>query len=288
MTAIEPHRGTRAVILGGGGVTGIAWEIGVLAGLRGAGIDLHQVADALFGTSAGAFAATLIARNADIEERYAAQFQPDPFEVPAAMPPHIIALYEDAIQAHYGEATALARAYGQIARNATTIGTEVRRTVVEQRLGSAHWPDDKLHFASIDADSGELVVLDRSSGLSLAEAAMASGAVPGLWPLVRAGGREWIDGGMISAANVHLGSGFERVLVIAPVSESTTGFDSVEEAANRLRHDGAVVLVITPDEPTAEAIGPNLFDPSRRGVAAKEGRRQANVHADEVRLVWAA
>ena len=37
----------RAIVLGGGGVTGIAWEVGVLAGLHAAGVDLN--ADAVFG-----------------------------------------------------------------------------------------------------------------------------------------------------------------------------------------------------------------------------------------------
>ena len=45
--------GGSAIVLGGGGVTGIAWEIGVLAGLLDAGVDLG--ADAVFGTSAGSF-----------------------------------------------------------------------------------------------------------------------------------------------------------------------------------------------------------------------------------------
>ena len=42
----------RALVLGGGGITGIAWEIGVLAGLAGAGVDLTG-ADLVVGTSAG-------------------------------------------------------------------------------------------------------------------------------------------------------------------------------------------------------------------------------------------
>src|SRR3954469_6880173 len=46
-------RGQRAVVLGGGGVTGQAWEMGLLKGLRDAGIDLTQ-ADLVVGSSAGA------------------------------------------------------------------------------------------------------------------------------------------------------------------------------------------------------------------------------------------
>ena len=42
----------RALVLGGGGVTGVAWEIGLITGLAGLGIDL-AAADVIIGTSAG-------------------------------------------------------------------------------------------------------------------------------------------------------------------------------------------------------------------------------------------
>jgi len=44
----------RALVLAGGGVTGIAWESGVLAGLSAGGIDMRNW-DLVVGTSAGAF-----------------------------------------------------------------------------------------------------------------------------------------------------------------------------------------------------------------------------------------
>jgi len=42
MTGQGQSMSSRALVLGGGGVTGIAWEIGVLAGLAAAGIDLMK------------------------------------------------------------------------------------------------------------------------------------------------------------------------------------------------------------------------------------------------------
>lgn len=35
----------RALVLSGGGVTGIAWELGVIAGLADAGVDVTSSAD---------------------------------------------------------------------------------------------------------------------------------------------------------------------------------------------------------------------------------------------------
>ena len=43
----------RALVLGSGGLTGIGWEIGLIAGLAERGIDL-AAADVIIGTSAGA------------------------------------------------------------------------------------------------------------------------------------------------------------------------------------------------------------------------------------------
>jgi predicted acylesterase/phospholipase RssA len=43
---------TKALVLSGGGAVGIAWEIGVAAGLARGGVDLRE-ADFITGTSAG-------------------------------------------------------------------------------------------------------------------------------------------------------------------------------------------------------------------------------------------
>jgi NTE family protein len=57
---------SRALVLGGGGVTGVAWEIGLLAGLAEAGVDLRD-ADLVVGTSAGASVAAQITSGTGLE-----------------------------------------------------------------------------------------------------------------------------------------------------------------------------------------------------------------------------
>src|SRR4051812_21433603 len=54
-----PAVGERALVLGGGGSAGNAWEIGVIAGLFEAGLNVTG-ADLIIGTSAGATAAAQI------------------------------------------------------------------------------------------------------------------------------------------------------------------------------------------------------------------------------------
>src|ERR1700685_1881503 len=51
--------GERALVFGGGGSAGNAWEIGVIAGLLDAGLDVTD-ADLIIGTSAGSTAAAQI------------------------------------------------------------------------------------------------------------------------------------------------------------------------------------------------------------------------------------
>src|ERR1700749_4053945 len=78
MTAMD----RRALVLGGGGVTGIAWETGLIAGLAGLGVGL-AAADVIIGTSAGSVVGTDIACGQEPEALYQAQLAP-PAPEPAA------------------------------------------------------------------------------------------------------------------------------------------------------------------------------------------------------------
>src|SRR3954454_15148334 len=69
-------RGERALVLGGGGSTGNAWLIGVLAGLFDGGLDV-TTADLTIGTSAGSTAAAQVA-GASTPELLAATLAPVP------------------------------------------------------------------------------------------------------------------------------------------------------------------------------------------------------------------
>src|ERR1700712_5206972 len=64
-----------ALVLGGGGITGIAWEIGLLAGLAEAGTDLSG-ADLVVGTSAGSVVGAQITSGEDLEAMYQRQLAP--------------------------------------------------------------------------------------------------------------------------------------------------------------------------------------------------------------------
>ncbi len=53
-----------------------------------------------------------------------------------------------------------------------------------------------------------------------------------------------------------------------------------------LERTGSRTLVVTPDEASAAARGPNALDSSRRAVSARAGREQGGLLAESVRRFW--
>ncbi|MDQ6641313.1 MAG: patatin-like phospholipase family protein, partial [Actinomycetota bacterium] len=135
-----------------------------------------------------------------------------------------------------------------------------------------------------DADSGELKVFDRSSGVDLVHAVAASCAVPLVWPAVEIEGRHYIDGGARSSANADLAKGCEAVLVIAPLPRSVSRYHGL---SSQLARTGARhTTVITPNADALRAIGKNVLDPAKRVDAAKAGYAQADQVAAEAATGW--
>ena len=66
---------TYALVLGAGGVTGIAWETGLLKGLRDAGLDLTG-ADLVVGASAGSVVGAQVTTGVPLDELYRRQVEP--------------------------------------------------------------------------------------------------------------------------------------------------------------------------------------------------------------------
>jgi NTE family protein len=263
---------TRALVLAGGGVAGIAWETGVLLGLRDAGTDLLG-ADAVIGTSAGAAVGAQLLSGTDLEELYARQVSPDHQELtPALDLDKLVAFFTEVGDLTQGVDPATLRKMGAFALEVQTVPLADRRAVVEWRLPSHAWPE-RLQVTAVDTATGELIVLDRSSGVPLVEAVMASCAVPGVWPPVPLQGRVLMDGGVRSTTNMDLAAGHDEVVVLVPMGAGPMRA-VVEAEAARLTEAGARVRLVLADEATVTAMGPNPLDPSTRPACAEAGRVQ--------------
>ena len=276
-------------MLGGGGVTGVAWEVGLLAGLADRGIQL-EVADLLVGTSAGAVVGARLAWGANLAQLYQDQLDPPPAGPPPAgrsdrMRLRDMAVFGWAMLRYPDPARAQAR-IGRMALAARTVPEAARRAVIAARVPSEEWPARRLVVTAIDAVTGEFAALDAGSGVSLVDAVGASCAVPGIYPPVTMAGRRWIDGGVRSPANAYLAAGCERIVVLAPVSRGMRAASAAAHEAARLTQAGHAVAVVSPDRAAAAAIGRNVLDPARRAPAARAGHAQAGPALDRVGTVW--
>ncbi|MEH0828949.1 MULTISPECIES: patatin-like phospholipase family protein [unclassified Micromonospora] len=274
---------SRALVLGGGGVTGVAWEWGLLAGLARRGVALAD-ADLVVGTSAGSVVGAQLCSGRPVAESYEAQLAPPQGGVAARFGWAAVARLVWAGGRTRDAARARARV-GAMALAARTPSEASRRAVIEARLPVREWPARRLLVTAVDAHSGEFVVFDADSGVSLVDAVAASCAVPGVWPPVTISDRRYVDGGVRSTVNADLAAGAERVVVLAPM---TSGFGPMPRLAAQVSalRSAARVAVVSPDRAARAAIGRNVLDPARRAAAARAGFAQAEAVAAEVAEVW--
>nr|WP_296774351.1 patatin-like phospholipase family protein [Rhodococcus sp. (in: high G+C Gram-positive bacteria)] len=276
-----------ALVLGGGGVAGIAWQTGLLHGLGDAGVDVtaSSWSDTVLGTSAGATVAAQVTSGITLSELYSRQIDPER-QIDEPRPEVSIEELNDvlarATERAAGDRQKFARYVGQAALAATTPPEAERRAVIGHRLPTHEWPERDLGIVAVDAESGRHRVLNRDSGVRLVDAVAASCAIPGMWPPVTIGVHRYIDGGVRSSENADLAVGFAHVLVL-----QVGVFDAVENPLDRerayLTSRGASVEVLRPDERSLAAIGPDPTDPRVRAAAAEAGFHQGGAVVEQVR-----
>lgn len=281
-------RGGTALVLAGGGVAGIAWELGVLRGLADADPALGErvlSADLVVGTSAGASVAAQITSGVALDELYAAQLRPETAEIEVEVDnAQLFAALGEAVAGASGPQDA-ARRMGSLALAASTPPAAARLAAVSGRLPVPHWPERHIELTAVDALTGELRVFEPRSGVPLLDAVAASGAVPGVWPPVEVDGRLYIDGGVRSMTNADLAAGADRVLVVRPGLEGAAqmwGDLDAEIAALA----PAVVAVISADQASLDAFGPNALSPRTRAASARAGWVLGAAQAARVAALW--
>ncbi|MEV6302476.1 patatin-like phospholipase family protein [Actinoplanes sp. NPDC051861] len=277
---------TKALVLGGGGVTGIAWELGVLCGLLRSGVPVAD-ADVVIGTSAGSVVGTLVASGGDLEAAVALEEQ-----IPAERAPRtsggdgsmsraitaLAVLADPAVPAQQSRIRV-----GEFALAATTTAEDAYVARIASLLPGRSWPTGRdLRITAVDTADGRDVVFGASSGVPVELAVAASCAVPGLMPPITIDGRRYMDGGVRLGAGADLAAGAEHLVVIAPMA----ALDRDRILAEMTSTGAAHAVLIEPDEASLEAFGPNFMSQSRRGPSARAGLHQGRSLAEAVRAVW--
>ena len=293
---------TRGLVLGAGGVLGAAWSIGALCALEQVtGVDVRTF-DIVVGTSAGSVLAALTCAGVRPEEL--AQHQRG---VPVEQGPLAGYTYDHdratggslpsrpkpGLGSHRLLMRSVRRPWSvtPMAAMSSLLPTGTGSLWTVRSLVDAFTPEDawsphpNAWIVAMDYDTGRRVAFGRADSppASLAEAVLASCAIPGWYAPVTIGGRRYVDGGTCSPASADLliGQGLDEVVVLAPMAsfeyDNPTAVPArversfrrsvsrrvVREAA-KVRADGTRVTVLTPGRRDLEAMGANLMDPSRR------------------------
>jgi NTE family protein len=274
----------RALVLGGGGVVGIAWETGLLSGLADAGVDVRD-ADLVVGTSAGSMVGARIAAGFDPREPAPASAEGIPF--PEGGPD--LATLGRVFQ-RWTSAERVTPAFcaelGRLALAARTAPEERFIAATGGSLGLSGWPDRDLQVTAVDAETGHFRLFGKAEGVPVEAAVAASCAVPGMFPPVVLEGRRYVDGGVRSGTSADAALALEPdlVLVVAPVCARTAVFGALaerclEEERKALSAAGARVVVVLPEDEEIAAFGDNLMDPSRAEAAREAGRARGRALA---------
>ncbi|HYF45557.1 MAG TPA: patatin-like phospholipase family protein [Acidimicrobiales bacterium] len=287
---------TRALVLGGGGPVGVAWEVGLLAGLVEVGVDLTD-ADQIVGTSAGSIVGARIALGeapADSLEQGAAQIGDaagtDASVVDAEA---LLAIGMAMFESWTGTRSSqeVIAQLGRMSAEATTVDEDSFVELVSAGTLGDEWPDRDYRCTAIDIETGEFVAWSAASGVPLDRAVASSCAVPGIFPPVTIDGRRYMDGGVQSGTNAQLVAGADTVVIVSVISGLVPPMaellrTTLDEEVDALRAGGAAVEVIEFDQPTVELVAGNLmaFDNSHAVGAA--GMAQAAAEAERIGAVW--
>jgi NTE family protein len=302
------------LVLGAGGITGIAWLVGALEAVREhSGWD-PRTADVIAGTSAGAVAAVVTAAGIPSEDLLAMAEQPERLErairratggrgrdAEPSRPP----LLPGSIRLALGGLVAadprhrVTSLQGFVPRG-WRAGDEIRGlTHAAVRLG---WPrHTQLLLHACDVRTGARVAFGHPDAppADLADAVVASCAVPAYYRPVRIGGREYIDGGLASFSNADslLGLDCDVVLCLSPFASRHRGsvldstlFGAVRRATawrldqevRQLRRAGSDVAVIGPAGDDLRAMGLQVMDRSRSRLVMETARASVGARLDEL------
>jgi NTE family protein len=289
----------RALVLAGGGAAGNAWELGLIAGLADADVDVTE-AELIIGTSAGSTVAAQITSGTRPAALFAAILAEAPKPrapgggsgrgpAPGFSGPTYLE-WSNAIIRSARDASDMRRRMGAAAleMDASDGSSTTRwRDIVASRLPSRQWPQQPLLITAVNARTGEPVVFDRLSGIDLVDAVAASTSA--VTPY-RIGEDRYLNGGYRRSENADLAAGYGRVLVLSPFGGRSRmprewGMDLATQV-EELRAGGSRVETVFPDARAGDVFDANALDPSTRVHAAGGGYDQGVTLAEALAEFW--
>lgn len=285
----------RALVLGGGGPVGIAWESGIAAGLAQAGVAVAR-ADFILGTSAGSFVGAQLAGGRDPQSLAEAQIalgrkggttrQAQPAGPAPDLAP-LMAYMARRPRDGFPDQALLAE-IGAFARAAKTISEAQFLEGFGGIVNEGHaWPA-RFACTAVDAEDGAFKLWTADDGVPLGRGVASSCCVPGIFPPIAIKDRLWIDGGMRSGTNADLAAGHARVLIVAvaPPAMRDLMMPGIAREMKAIEAAGGRCALITPDAASGETFGANLMNASRRAEITEAGIAQGRAEAERLASFW--
>jgi NTE family protein len=152
--------------------------------------------------------------------------------------------------------------------------------VIAAHLPVQEWPEKRLAIVAVEAETGSRIAFDAGSGVTLLDAVAASGALPGVYPLVEIDGHRYADGAAHSLYSADLAAGHDVVTILSPIPLNPYLQGQLDAEIATL--GGASVNVIVADDASLAAIGPDPLSVETVPAAVDAGVAQTQREA----LVW--
>lgn len=308
--AVSAPARRRGLVLGAGGVLGAAWTIGALRALEiEQGIDPRSF-EVVIGTSAGSVLAALISSGLSTETLVNHQrgivVEGDPqvdfdYDGEGALPPRP--------RLRMGSREILVRAlrnprHVRLIPTLSALAPQGRGSIAAvgalvDSVAPPEWPrEPRTWIVALDYRTGLRVPFGKAGAppARLADAVMASCAIPGWYAPIEIGGRPYVDGGAWSSTSMDLlaASQLEEVYCLAPMAylESDHPRSMLGRAERRVRRlvtrrmlqeaeevrtAGTKVTMLAPVADDLRAIGVNMMDSRRRELVLETSLRTSAV-----------
>ena len=296
----------RGLVLGAGGVLGAAWTIGALRALElEQGID-PRASEVIIGTSAGSVLAALVSSGMSTEQLLNHQrgivVEGDPqvdfdYDGEGSLPPRP--------RLRMGSRQIITRAlrnprHVRLIPTLSALAPQGRGSIdaigaLVDGVAPPEWPrDPRTWIVALDYQTGLRVPFGKAGAppARLADAVMASCAIPGWYAPIEIGGRPYVDGGAWSSTSLDLLAGLhlDEVYCLAPMAflesdEPRSVLGRLERRIRRLvtrrmlqeaeqvRAAGTKVTMLAPVADDLRAIGVNMMNSRRRELVLETSLR---------------
>lgn len=283
------------LVLGAGGVTGLAYHAAALAALdHQLGWD-PRTAEVVTGTSAGSVVAALLRRGIPAADLSAIALGDEPTSAPGAvaralrdrpeLPPvrlHSLVGRPPRLPSRALIGAWLRRPWRVDPVTAIasvipdgTLDLVEHASALDELLGS-RWPDHDLWVCTVRQNDLRRVVMGRDAAAPLSPAVAASCAIPGYFRPVQIGRETFIDGGVRSPTNADIlrRRALDLAIIVSPMSGHGLGLGAtalirrharakLDGERKRLLAAGIPSLVIEPGPDVIEVLGSDFMSDAR-------------------------